>query len=280
MEMNKLGIQLYSLRNSIQSDFYGTLKKVAEIGYRNVQFHSMEGDVKQFFSHETNIVREWLDELGLNPIYISANDVHPETVDESLRLAKSLKCTRICVPIHFFTDERDVLQFAQDLNEAGKRCRAEGVQLFYHNHFHEFQKMGGKTILNLLLENTEPENVSLELDVYWAMRGGQDPVQLFQALQNRIRLVHLKDLGEGARPVDLFETIPAGIRIDQREFVQYAIREDAFTEIGRGTLAFSPMVRAMEAAGCVEYFSVEQDYSRIGEIESAEWNYKTLLQFI
>ena len=276
MDTSRLGLQLYSIRGAMEEGFYGALKRVAEIGYRFVQFHGMEGAGRALLFERTEAVRRWLDELNLKAIYLSIPNVEDSTVAEAVRAASALGCERLCLPFWQFDGREDVLSLAAKMNRAGARCRKDGIALYYHHHFHEFAKLDGVTPLELLLENTSPENVRLELDIYWASRGGMDPLRVFDRWKERIDLVHLKNVSMGVAEINLFNIIPEGTPLDAENFAKYALHEDAFTELANGQLNVPDIAHALAASGRIQHFSVEQDYSRIGEIESARRNFEAV----
>ena len=87
----------------------------------------------------------------------------------------------------------DLKTYCEYFNEIGKRCNAAGLTFLYHNHAFEFDKVEGKVMLDYMIENTNPEFVSFEMDVYWVVRGQQSPVEYFNRYPNRFKLLHIKD---------------------------------------------------------------------------------------
>jgi sugar phosphate isomerase/epimerase len=136
----------------------------------------------------------------------------------------------------------DWLAMAQLLDEIGGACRAQGMQLSYHNHSFEFVQFDETFALDLLLQNTSPENVLSELDTYWVQHGGADPVAYLQRYAGRISILHLKDMADDA--------------------------DRSFAEVGRGILDWSAVHDAALAAG-VEWYCVEQDTCPGDSLDSA-----------
>jgi len=132
-------------------------------------------------------------------------------------------------------------KLAAVLNAAGQRCNDAGMRLCYHNHAFEFQPIDDTTPFAVLLAETKPDRVGLELDVFWVSVAGHDPVELLKRHADRIKLVHLKDKAPGTK-VQYGEDVPHG----------------AFQEVGAGTLDFKAILRAAAAAS-VEHYFVEQD---------------------
>src|SRR5215210_1465804 len=119
-----------------------------------------------------------------------------------------------------------------DLNRLGELCRREGVSFSYHNHDFEFAPLGGSTMWDVLVRETDPEVVHLELDLYWVRYGGADPEPLLRTLASRIPLVHLKDMAPDEQRSDL--------------------------PVGEGAMPWNPLLQAADAAG-VEWYVAEQD---------------------
>ena len=276
MIMDKVGLQLYNVREELEQDFFGAIEAVAQIGYRWVEFPGMSPEKMEFLLSDTETVRAHLDAFGLKTASISIAADALDGIDCYIAAAKALDCRNIGVPIAFFDGKEDVLALAGALDTAGRKCHAAGIQLHYHNHFHEFADMDGSCPLDILLEHTAKEHLYLELDVFWAARGGKDPIEVYRQWQDRISLVHLKDAGAAARPLDLFSVIPKDTRLDGEVFVKYALNPACFVEIGNGILNIPEFVREMAASGKVENFIVEQDYTAIGAFESARISFASL----
>jgi sugar phosphate isomerase/epimerase len=135
-----------------------------------------------------------------------------------------------------FPNERKTLdqykEVAADLNKAGQLCRQAGIQLCYHNHDFEFQPVDGQVPFDLLLKLTDPGLVKVELDLYWAVKANNMPVDFFSRYPGRVALWHVKDM-------------------DKTE-------KKSFTEVGNGVIDFKPIFKASRESG-MEHFFVEQD---------------------
>lgn len=276
MIRDRIGLQLYNVREELENNFWGTIDQVAEIGYRWVEFPGMSPEKQAFLLEHAAEIRAHLDGLGIKTacIAIAADDLNE--IERYIAAAQQLDCGHIGVPICFFPDKAAVMDMAGRMDAAGRLCRKAGIQLHYHNHFHEFAPMEDSCPMDILLENTSAENLCLELDVFWAARAGKNPLELYHRWQDRILLVHLKDAGEAARPLDLFQLIPADTPIDPDVFIKYALNPAFFTEIGNGILNIPDYVREMSATGKVKNFIIEQDYSSIGAMNSARISLESL----
>jgi sugar phosphate isomerase/epimerase len=232
MKLKQVAAQLYTLRDYLKTpaDIASTLKKVRAIGYTAVQ-ESGVGPIDE---------KEWLAMLkgeGLTNCGTHEDSklilADPQKVVDRLgRLG--LDNTAYPYPSVDLKSLSDVENLAKALDKAGAVFRKAGMTLLYHNHAIEFRHFGGKTMLDILYDNTDPAHLQGEIDVYWVQAGGGDPVAWCKKLKNRLPLIHLKDFG---------------INDDGKAY---------FAEIGHGNLDFKSIVREAEASGC-KWFIVEQD---------------------
>jgi len=188
-KLDRVGLQLYTVRDQMKLDFESTIARVAQIGYKEVEFAG-------YYNRSPADVRAILDHNGL-----SAPSTHIafENADQwktALATAKAVGHEYIVMP--WIPAERrktldDWKNFAQVFNQAGQMARDAGLQFAYHNHDFEFPKIDGQVPYDVLLQNTDPKLVQLEIDLYWITKGGQDPLAYFARWPGRIPLVHVKD---------------------------------------------------------------------------------------
>lgn len=247
MKLHQVAIQLYTLREFTKTpkDIAATMKKVRKIGYQSVQASAMGPIVEE----ELLAILEG-EGLTLCATHEPSDMIldQPERVVDRLR---KLDCRYTAYPAPKGVDlgsEESVKEWIGKLDAAGKVLHEAGQVLTYHNHHHEFRRLGGKTILERLFEETDPSYLQGELDTYWVQYGGGDPVAWCKKLRQRLPLLHLKD---------------------------YAVFDESkvtFTEIGNGNLDFRAIVAAAEEAGC-EWFIVEQDTCPGDPFESARQSF-------
>lgn len=197
---NQIALQLYTVRQYTQQDMLGTLEKLAQIGYRAVELAGYGNSSASEMSGK-------LKELGMQAVSAHVGvSLFEQNISQVLADMKTLGCSYAVVP-SIPTDSRNkeyVQQLTTKLNEWGKQCKAEGIQFCYHNHAFEFEALDdGSTIWETIVNNTDPELVKLELDLYWAAIAGKDPAQLVQSLPNRLPLLHMKDMSEAADKMDV-----------------------------------------------------------------------------
>jgi sugar phosphate isomerase/epimerase len=173
------------------------------------------------------------------------------------------------MPMDFYLSREDVLKKAETLNAIGRHCAKMGMTLLYHNHFHEFQRFGDKTVFELLMENTDASLVQIELDTYWACRGGQDPIALFKKYGERMRLIHQKDFPAAHKAeLNLIDAVNSGAAAVSMEYFMKVVKPESFTEIGTGILPIQDFINAGNEVCKVDYIILEQDFSTHDELES------------
>ncbi len=198
MNLDRIALQLYTVRQEAAQDFLGTLRRVAEIGYPAVEFAGFGGvPVPE--------LRATLDELGLRAMGAHVPIANFETrLPDVLADLRTLGCSYAVVP--WLPPERrgddQLPELCALFNRLGAACREAGLVFAYHNHDFEFAPLDGapgrQTFFDVLVAETDPDLVGFELDVYWAAYAGLDPIQLLRHLGRRVPLVHLKDMAPGA----------------------------------------------------------------------------------
>jgi sugar phosphate isomerase/epimerase len=232
MRQDQISLQLYTVREETARDMPATLRWISEIGYPAVEFAGF-GDLSAEDLH--NI----LDDLGLRAsgahIPFDCWEKDPDAVITDMH---ALECAHAILPMAPPEQHRDgatVVSLAGSLNRWGELCRQEGVTFSYHNHDFEFAPLGGTTMWDVLVNETDPELVYFELDLYWVRYGGANPEPLLSDLGDRIPLVHLKDMAADERRSDL--------------------------PVGEGTMPWNGLLEAADAAG-VQWYVAEQDNPR------------------
>lgn len=272
-----IGLQLFSVKDALKQDFVGTLERVAEIGFKNLEMIIRKTDegLSLGGAITPTEARKLLDRLGLQAVGCHTR-INAETDWERIIDATHVIGSKaIGNSIAFFANKDDVLRFCESFNRSGELCKKNGLNLYYHNHFQEFQVFEGKTVMDLLLAHTDKDLVTFELDTYWATRGGVDPVAWLYKLGERCTMIHQKDLPASVHPVNLFDVFGANSTITIDEL--YKTQDPAhFSEIGDGTLDIPAIIQAARKIGSPQYIFVEQDATTRGELESVAISYKNL----
>lgn len=197
--LERIGLQLYTVRELLEEDFEGTLTAVAEVGYREVELAGS-------FGRTPAQIRAITGQLGLDPVaaHVSLERLR-EDADGAVGDAAEGGQRFVVLP-SLPRRERELdgyRRLADEMNDLGAVCRDAGLRFAYHNHDYELEPVGGTRPYELLLERTDPELVDFEIDVYWAVRGGLDPLQAFARWPGRFRLCHLKDMAPDGGMADV-----------------------------------------------------------------------------
>lgn len=262
--IEKVGLQLYTVRGEMKHDFEGTIAKVAAIGYREVEFAG-------YFHRTPQQVRAVLDRNGLSAPsthvdYASLGDKFPGFVDASTTIGhRYIVCPWIDEAVRKHADGWK--RAADVFNKAGEVSKKAGIQFAYHNHDFEFVEIDGKFAYDILLEQTDPSLVQMEMDLCWITVAGQDPLKYFARYPGRFPLVHVKDVKsvppskKAGEPVALKRVFPV------------------MTEVGSGTIDWKRIFARSAEAGIKHYF-VEHDQPK-HPFESIRTSYTYLqsLQF-
>lgn len=248
--LKTIGLQLYTIRDVMKDDVEGTLRRVAAIGYREVEFAGHHGK-------EPGEIRRILDSLTLTApaAHCSVTDLE-ERWSSTVQNAHSLGHRYLVVaslPLGKEARLDDYRGYASRLNTLGRQCKKEHLTLGYHNHEAEFRPIGELLPYDVLLEETDPELVTMELDLYWIVKAGCDPFAYFSKHKDRFSLLHVKDMEKGPRGDS--------------------------TDVGSGSIDFASMFRASYPA--VKHYFVEQEHFAANPLASVEtsWKYLNSLEF-
>lgn len=242
-----VGLQLYTLREETKHDFIGTLRKVAELGYRAVEFAGYGGiPAKE--------MKQVLGDLGLAApsshvgLQLLDNELQQQ-IEYSLMIgAKYIVCPWLDEKL--LQEEESFQQLMEKFARIGEEVKRSGLQFAYHNHAFEFQTAStGGPILDRMYQSVSSDLMKAELDLYWVKKGGYDPKAYLLSYKGRAPLIHVKDMADDA--------------------------EGTFAEVGHGIIDYKPIFEAAEEAG-VEYYIVEQDRCQRPALESVRMSIEYL----
>jgi len=244
-------LQLYTLRNAISEDLPGTIKKVADIGYTQVEPYNFVATAKELGAA--------LKENGLTAPSGHA-PLMSQDQDEIFTAAKELGISTVIdpfLPAEHWQKAEDIQATAEKLNQAARKGAGYGIRVGYHNHAWELESIiDGRTALEYFESLLDPELV-LEVDTYWVAVGGQDPVDILAKLGDRVKFIHIKDgpltrdnkaqqpAGQGKVPVMDVIAAATSLEVGVVEFDDYA--GDIFEGIAE-SLAFLNSNTAAEGA--------------------------------
>ena len=226
--LERVGLQLYTLRALMAEDVPATLEAVARIGYREVEFAGT-------FGHSPATVRAWLDAAGLTApaAHVGIPELTDPGLDAAIEAALTIGHRWLVLP---WLDEsmrtaEGYRRAADLLNAAGARAAAHGIRVAYHNHAFEFDPLpGGTTGFAILADGLDAALVDLEIDLHWSAVGGADALELFERWPGRFPLTHLKDLTAAGEMADVGAGVIdwAGIlaRAEQAGFAHHFVEHD------------------------------------------------------
>lgn len=264
-----IGLQLYTLRSEITKDLEGTIAKVASIGFNSVELFGY-GNGK-FFGKTPEEFASLLTKYNLKTPsghymmlpFLTKGDVE----DLKRTVADAAKMGHAYLTVPFLLDNMrtsldDYKKLAEKLNIAAKEAGTAGMKLLYHNHNFEFKDWGeGKTGFDVFVKETDPSMVGFEMDIYWVVRAGLDPLKIIKENPGRIKAWHVKDM---EKKVDATDTTNGD---------QY------FTEVGTGIINYKEIFKHKKESG-MEYFFVEQDQVKLPVFESITKSYGNVKKII
>lgn len=241
-----VALQMYTLRDDSAQDFVGTMSKVAEIGYAGVELAGTGG-----LSAEE--LKRLLDDLNLGRAGAHVGvDSLLDGYDETVAYYKTVGSSFLTIPGlpgEYTESGAAWRKTAETLSAIGGRLKADGMQLSYHNHAHEFTLYDGEYGLDILYDNSDPDNLHAEIDTYWVAYGGVDPVSYMTKLKGRLSLVHAKDMADDP--------------------------DRSFAEVGNGVLDWDG-IYDVAGSGGTKWMIVEQDTCPGAPIDSVRMSYENL----
>ncbi len=259
----ELGVQLYTIRDAMAADVPGSLKRVADTGYAFVELAGYENG--KFYGLAPAELSRMVSDLGME-IRSSHTQVEAEgiTLDNARQMAEAHTSLGVsyCVQPWVVEEARQTLdryrKMAADWNTMGEIMKGYGIRFGYHNHNFEFDTVEGKIpYYDVLLPDLDPGLVTMELDLFWAAKAGQNPLEMFEKHPGRFELFHLKDMYTNEAP-------------------SFTPSSDDFAPVGEGVLPFKEILGAGETAG-LKQMIVEQDTTKDGDPFAAiETSYRNL----
>lgn len=251
-----IGVQLYTVRSVMPAKPEETLKAIDDIGYREVE--AIMADVNKMVPL---IKAAQLNPVSLHLDFALFAEGKEKELDQALADAKRNGFQYVVCP-YVPPPQRAGLEgmrkLSQRLNAAGSKAKAQGMQLCYHNHAFEFEPLEGTTPLAVLLQETKPAELALEMDVFWVSVAGHDPVDMLKQHKGRVPLLHLKDKDKGLA-TQYNEQVP----------------KQTFREVGHGSLDFPAILKQASSSGVKHYF-VEQDQTPGDPLASLRDSYNYL----
>lgn len=247
-KVKNVGIQLYTVREAMLSDAQGTLEKLAKIGYTELE--SARSEKGNYYGLSTQEVVKICKDLGMT---MRSGHVHiDENWEKSIEQAAEIgQEYLVCSSLPSEGQTVDNYKKVADIfMKAAEDCKRAGLTFGYHNHDYEFEKEDETVLYDVLLDNTDPELVKMELDLGWVVVTGNDPVDYFKKYPGRFPLWHLKDMKK---------------------------EHPESTEFGKGLINIKEMMRNAKDSG-MKYFFVEQEEYANNAMESIRHNFDYLMK--
>lgn len=249
--IKKQGVQLYSVRDEMNKDAVATIQKVAAIGYKEVELAGYKEGT--FYGQKPAEFKKVLDDNGLKAtsghiglaILSSSLD---KTIEDCAAIGQKFIVCPATPPDQRKTLE-DFKKLATLFTKVGEACQKAGIQFGYHNHAFEFDKVEGQMLLDYLLTNVPADLMTMEMDIFWVVKAGIDPLTYFEKYPNRFQLWHVKDM-------------------DTTE-------KKEFTEVGNGSIDFKKIFEKAGKSG-MKHFYVEQDVCKRPPLESIKISFDYL----
>lgn len=228
----------------------GTLQQLADIGYKEVE--SYPGSKGHYFGMEPQEFKSMLSDMGLELVSSHFGSGSRSGKADTWRQATMLSKFEELVEKAAETGQQyltcswmdeslrkapeDLKRTAELFNRTGEKCKKAGLQFAYHNHAFEFEKVGDQILYNYMLENTDPELVKWEMDIFWVVAGGQDPITYFRLYPDRFPLCHVKDMAKqdkeknavlGTGAIDYKSILKAAKEIGMKH---YLVEQESFTQ--------------------------------------------------
>ncbi|HCD51333.1 MAG TPA: hypothetical protein DEQ34_02725 [Balneolaceae bacterium] len=190
----KIGVQVYSVRDLINDNFAEAMKQIADIGYDYIEAYGLGSDGKFLGSMTPLQYQQIIHDLGMEIKSTHTGYFTAEEANKYLSVAKEMKLQQLVIPYLSEELRGDYYTVAENLNAIGEKFREEGIRFGYHNHAFEFELTeNGEIPLQILIENTDPGNVSFQMDIYWVKKAGFIPTGLFEKYPGRFTSYHIKD---------------------------------------------------------------------------------------
>ncbi len=254
--VDQFGIQLWTLKDDLPKDPKGVLQQVASFGYKQVE--GFDGDQGMFWNMPHLDFKKYLDDLGLNMV-ASHCDIKTDFEKKAGQAAEVGMKYLVCPWIGPQKTVEDWKKVTDQFNECGAICKKNGIKFAYHNHAYSFKAFTGMIPHDFIMDNTDPELVFHEMDIYWVITGGADPVDYLKKYSGRFTLCHIKDRIKDAPADEKF----------------------ASCDLGTGSIDYAPILKVARENG-MEYFIAEQErFDETTALKSAEANagYMKALKF-
>lgn len=257
-----VGLQLYTVRDAMGKDALGSLKKISGLGYKNMELAGYSNG--KFYGFAPKEFKKIINDLGMEVISSHTNVEAAGINMDNAKLMADAHAelgVKYCIQPWIEEPDRNIESYKKMIagwNKAGKIMKDKGIQFGYHNHNFEFTTINGVVpYFDIFMPEMDADLITMELDLFWAKKAGQDPIEMFKKYPGRFQLLHFKDMMTNQAP--FFEVI-----------------KDDICSVGEGVIDFKKILAAKEVAG-MKYTFVEDDNQGNGKtFEALETSIKNL----
>jgi len=244
-DIKNFGLQLWTIREDLPKDPKGVLKQVASFGYKQIE--SFEGKQGIFWGMTNKEFKKYMDELGMT-IISSHCDINNNFETKAAQAGEIGMKYLICPYLGAQKSVDDYKKAAEKFNACGEICKKHGLRFAYHNHGYSFTQFEGIMPQDIMMQNTDASLVDFQMDIYWVVTAGSDPIAWLNKYPGRFKLGHVKDRKKNADPKDADESV----------------------DLGTGSIDFSKILKVASSKG-MKYYIVEQErYDNTTPMKCAE----------
>jgi len=243
---DNFGLQLYTLRDVLPDDPKGVLKQVASYGYKQIESYE-HSKLGIFWGMKNTEFKTLMNDLGMK-IVSSHCDINKDFERKAAEAAEIGMTYLLCPYLGPQKKIDDFKKFAETFNQKGEICKKNGIRFGYHNHDYGFVQLEGQYPQDVLMQNTDKNLVDFEMDIYWVVTAGQDPIAWIDKYPGRFKLCHIKDRKKGATP-------------SQR---------DVSVELGTGSIDFKKILIEADKKGMNYYFVEQEAYENTTPLAAAK----------
>lgn len=230
--MLESGVQLYTFRDEMMKDALGTLKRIADLGIKQIE--TARSNKGHYYGYKPHEMKRICSDLGmeLSSGHIALDKDYDKTLEEAVLSGQEyVICSSMPTRGHTIGNYKSV---AEAFNKAGEKAKNVGLKFGYHNHASQFKTVEGQVLYDVLMDNTEPDLVHMELDLGWVIMAGKDPIDYFKKYPGRFPLWHLKDM---------------------------SLSKKHSVEFGKGGLDIQAMFNHRKASGLKHYYIEQEEYT-------------------
>ncbi len=239
-----IGIQLWSVRDDVAKDLNKTLQELAKIGYNSIEAFGYDG---KFYGRDAVEFSRYCADLGLR-LHSTHTGITDKNADSYAETAAKAGLEYLILPSMMGRPEASLHDYettASEMNRIGAICFKHGIKFGYHNHNFEFKPIDGELPYDVLLRETDPEMVMFQLDIYWMIKAGKDPMKYFEENPGRFTTWHIKDKGN----------------------------DGDSCIVGNGSIDFKALMKQSEEAGLERLFVEQEQYTEGNPLYCATSSY-------